>query len=260
MIGANLMGLDEDGVAWLPELVDAIATRHVRANPRIEEVSSSGSTVVLDGDNGPGPISAQRGMVEAIAGANRQGIGAAAVRGGNRFGAPAHFARLALSHQMAGVVFFSGAPTEAGPAAVRLGIAVPTEETRAPVVLDRNLENTGETELPFALEALVGLALAALPDELGAPRPDPVHRGAGGLFLAFRVRAFAPWAGFRNRMAARLASLRRADASFPGQSAYEVEEERRTHGIPIPEEVAATLERLGSRLDARRIWDELGGR
>ncbi len=261
MIGANLMGIDRDGVAWLPDLVDAIATRHVRAAPRIEEVSSSGSTLVLDGDNGPGPVAAHRGMQEAISGANRQGVGAAAVRGGNRFGAPAHFARLALPHQMAGVMIESGAPTESGAAAVRLGIAIPTEEMRAPVVLDRDLAGEdSDMGLALALEALAGLAGAALPDELTSPRPDPVHRGQAGLFLAFRIRAFAPWAGFRNRMAARLGALRRAHAGYPGQDEWAVEEERRTHGIPVREEVAASLERLASRLEVRPIWDELAGR
>ncbi len=261
MIGANLMGLDRDGVAWLPELVDAVATRHIRAAPRIEEVAASGSTVVLDGDNGPGPVAAHRGMLEAIAGANREGVGAAAVRGGNRFGAPACFARIALAHQMAGVAVGSGASGGEAVAAVRLGIAVPTEEMHAPVILDRDLSGEdGDPGLALALEALAGLAGAALPEELASPRPEPVHRGEAGFFLAFRVRAFAPWADFRNRMAARLLTLRRAGTSYPGQDEWAVEEERRTHGVPVPEEVAAPLERLGSRLELHDVWDEIAGR
>ncbi len=260
MVDANLMGFDPDGVAWLPELVDDLSTRHVNARPRVEEVSASGSTVVLDGDHGPGPVAAHRAMQEAIGGANRQGVGAAALRGGTRFGAPAHFARLALSHQMAGVAIESGAPSESGPATIRFGIAAPTEETQAPTILNRTLpDGGGDPGLAFALEALVGLAGAALPHELEAARPDPVHKGRGGLFLAFRVRAFAPWAGFRNRMAARLNTLRHAGADHPGTDEFAVEEERRTHGIPIPEDVAADLGRLAARLDIRKIWAELSG-
>lgn len=314
LVGANLSGWDEDGVARLPEIVEGLSTRHLKADPQFREVASSGGVIVLDGDGGPGPAVGHRAMTEAIAAANRHGVGAAAVRGSNRFGAPGHFARLALAHQMVGVAISNGPAAPVGAAAgsprgsatgsrggepsrtypAALGIAVPTVETSAPLVLNLWLGNaspaetgsgdpgtrdreTGagnggaaaaadapalarEVELALALEAVVALAGAALPAELvSEARPDPVHRGAGHLFLAFRVRAFAPWAGFRNRMVERLADLRRRRLDYPGQTAAALEEERRTRGVPLDRETAEELQRLAFRLELAAAWQRIAG-
>lgn len=312
LVGANLSGWDEDGVARLPEIVEGLSTRHLKADPQFREVASSGGVIVLDGDGGPGPAVAHRAMTEAITAANRHGVGAAAVRGSNRFGAPGHFARLALAHQMVGVAISNGpaAPVGASAGSLRgsttgsrggelsrtypaaLGIAVPTVETSAPLVLNLWLGSASpapagsgagsdgaatasgaaggasaeasafarEVELALALEAVVALAGAALPGELvSEARPDPVHRGAGHLFLAFRVRAFAPWAGFRNRMVERLADLRRRRLDYPGQTAAALEEERRTRGIPLDRETAEALQRLAFHLELAAAWEQIAG-
>lgn len=324
LVGANLSGWDDDGVRRLPEIVEGLSTRHLKADPRFREVASSGGVVVLDGDGGPGPAVAHRAMTEAITAANRHGVGAAAVRGSNRFGAPGHFARLALAHQMVGVAISNGpaAPVGALAGSLRgsatgvrseepprhypaaLGIAVPTVETSAPLVLNLSLGTASgagaeggeggagsseaaagsgaaapargsasggavgapasafarEVELALALEAIVALAGAALPGELvREARPDPVHRGVGHLFLAFRVRAFAPWAGFRNRMVERLADLRRRRLDYPGQTAAALEEERRTRGIPLDRETAEALRRLSFHLELASTWEQISG-
>lgn len=302
LVGANLSGWDEDGVARLPEIVEGLSTRHLKADPEFRIAASSGGVVVLDGGGGPGPAVAHRAMTEAITAANRHGVGAAAVRGSNRFGAPGYFARLALPHQMVGMALSNGpaappgaagGPLRAGGTGTRsaepptgypaaLGIAVPTVETSAPLVLNRWLgadppAGGGETaggasaraapppdgsdlELALALEAIVALAGAALPGELvTGDRPDPLHRGTGHLFLAFRVRAFAPWAGFRNRMVERLNDLRRRRLDYPGQTAAACEEERRTRGVPLDRATAEALRRLSFHLDLHPAWKKVTG-
>lgn len=268
MVAADLAGDDSDGVVWLPELAQQVSTRHVKTAPEMQLVATSGGTAVLDGDNGPGPAVAHRAMTEAIGGANRHGVGSTAVRRGNRLGSAGHFASLALSHQMAGIAIAGDPrppePTDR-PAATHplgLGIAVPTAETAAPLVLNLHFHEGGperELALALALEFLVSLGGAALPAEFTAePRPEPVHAGAGQLFLAFRVRAFAPWAGFRNRMVERLSHLRRARIDYPGQEAAAIEEERRTRGIVLKVETAESLQRLAYQLGMNEIWDGLG--
>lgn len=307
LVGANLSGWDEDGVARLPEIVEGLSTRHLRADPEFRIAASSGGVVVLDGGGGPGPAVAHRAMTEAITAANRHGVGAAAVRGSNRFGAPGHFARLALAHQMVGVALSNGPAAPPGAGSLRgtgsrspqpptgypaaLGIAVPTVETSAPLVLNRWLgadppasgggaaegasategaaagpgraappPDASDLELALALEAIVALAGAALPGELvTGDRPDPLHRGTGHLFLAFRVRAFAPWAGFRNRMVERLTDLRRRRLDYPGQAAAAHEEERRTRGVPLDRPTAEALRRLSSHLDLDPPWKKVTG-
>ena len=267
MVAANLAGEDADGVAWLPDLTRKLSTRHVNTTPEMKLVASSGGTAVLDGDNGPGPAVAHRAMTEAIGGANRHGVGSTAVRRGNRLGSAGHAAALALPHQMAGIAIAGDPqPPEAGaPAAaaqpVALGIAVPTAETAAPLVLNLGFPDGGDRDLALALalEFLVSLGGAALPAEFTAePRPEPVHGGTGQLFLAFRVRAFAPWAGFRNRMVERLAHLRRARIDYPGQEAAAVEEERRTRGILLDLKTTDSLRQLAYQLGMNEIWDSLG--
>ena len=267
MVGANLAGEDRDGVAWLPELVTALSTRHVNPTPDIQVVSSSGGTAVLDGDNGPGPAVGRRAMVEAIGGANRHGVGSTAVRRSNRMGSPGYFAAMALPHHMAGIAM-ANEPVSPGdgerPASdpVTLGIAVPTAETAAPLVLSLNLPREGDERdvaLGLALEFLMTLGGAALPEELAAePHPDPTHRGTSHFFLAFRIRAFAPWAGFRNQMVDRLGPLRRARIDYPGQEAAAVEEQRRTRGIPLDGPTAGPLQQMAYQLGMNDIWDSLG--
>ena len=268
MVAANLAGDDADGVVWLPELARKLSTRHVNTAPDMKLVASSGGTAVLDGDNGPGPAVAHRAMTEAIGGANRHGVGSTAVRRGNRLGSAGHFASLALPHQMAGIAI-AGDPRQPEPTdrpaathPVAFGIAVPTAETAAPLVLNLHFQEGGperELALALALEFLVSLGGAALPAEFTAePRPEPVHGGTGQLFLAFRVRAFAPWAGFRNRMVERLSHLRRARIDYPGQEAAAVEEQRRTRGIVLEVKTAESLQRLAYQLGMNEIWDGLG--
>ena len=268
MVAANLAGDDEEGVAWLPDLAQQLSTRHVNVAPDMQLVASSGGTAVLDGDNGPGPAVAHRAMTEAIAGANRHGVGSTAVRRGNRLGSAGHAAALALPHQMAGIAV-TGDPQEHEPAGsppatepVRLGIAVPTAETAAPLVLNLRLPAGGgdrELALALALEFLMSLGGAALPAELAAEtRPEPVNAGTGQLFLAFRVRAFAPWAGFRNRMVERLGHLRRARLVYPGQEAAAIEEERRTRGILLDLKTTNALRKLAYEFGMNEIWDGLG--
>ena len=265
MVAANLAGDDREGVAWLPDLAQQLSTRHVNAAPEMRLVSSSGGAAVLDGDNGPGPAVAHRAMTEAIGGANRHGVGSTAVRRGNRLGSAGYAAGLALPHQMAGIAI-AGDPQDDGPAdsaatqPVVLGIAVPTAETAAPLILNLRLPEGGERDpaLALALEFLVSLGGAALPAELVAEsRPEPVHAGAGQLFLAFRIRAFAPWAGFRNRMVERLGHLRRARIVYPGQESAAIEEERRTRGILLDLKTTDALRRLAYQLGMNEIWDGL---
>ena len=268
LVAANLAGEDADGVAWLPGLAQQLSTRHVNATPDMKLVASSGGTAVLDGDHGPGPAVAHRAMTEAIGGANRHGIGSTAVRRGNRFGSPGHFAALALPHQMAGIAMadepWRRAPTADAAASdpVALGVAVPTAETAAPLILSLHVpheKSDRDLALTLALEFLLTLGGAALPVDLAAEaRPEPVHRGSAHLFVAFRIRAFAPWAGFRNQMVERLGHLRRSRILYPGQEAAAIEEERRTRGIPLDPKTSQALRRLAYGLGMKEIWDSLG--
>ena len=267
LVYANLTGEDENGVERLPAMVTALSTRQLNPQPRMRVASSSGGTLVLDGDNGPGPAVARRAMAEAITAASRHGVGAAAVRRSSFPGSPAHLASLTLSHQMAGVALTAVPPPpgdENESAAfhpIAVGIAVPTAETAPPAVLSLTLAGPGGetgTDLALALESLVLLGGGALAPELAGPaRPEPTHRGTGHLFLAFRVRAFAPWAGFRNRMVERLTRLRRARVPYPGQQAAAVEEERRMFGIPLDPATAHALRQLARQLGLGDLWETL---
>lgn len=266
LVAAHLAGADDDGVGWLPDLVDGISTRHLNPEPRMRVVASSGAVAVLDGDNAPGPPVAHRAMREAASLARSHGVGAVAVRRSNRPGALGHFAGLALHNQMAGLALTTGRPAPAGetlmPAAapVRMGCAIPLAEIAPPLRLDLHLSGEGDDAgLALALETLVLFGGGALASEMAAAsaRPEPLHGGVGHLFLAFRVRAFAPWAGFRNRMVERLEHLRRARAEWPGQRAAEIEERRRTFGIPLESETASNLEQLARRLDLGTEWRRL---
>lgn len=275
LVAANLRGADADGVGWLPDLVTGLSTRHLNPAPEMRVVSASGGVAVLDGDNGLGPVVAHRAMTEAVTLAGANGVGAVAVRRSNRPGALDHFAALALPERLAGVALTNRIPDSgeggAAPAfsPVEIAFAVPLAETAPPLLLHLRLSSNpageeevgaadAERDLTLALETLVLLGGGALAPELAAePRPEPVHRGVGQLFLAFRVRAFAPWAGFRNRMVERLEQLRRARVPAPGQDAAAIEEQRRTFGIPLDQESRDRLARLANGLGLGPEWESL---
>lgn len=102
---ADLRGIDSHGVALLP-LYDRLRREgriNFQPDPRV--VRTTGVTVLVDGDNGLGHFGSTQAMRLAIDKAATAGMGAAAVRNSNHFGAAGAYAVLAAEAGMIGMAF-----------------------------------------------------------------------------------------------------------------------------------------------------------
>lgn len=103
LVSANLRGVDTHGVARIPAYVERFRTRLVEAAPAIAVEGRMPWAVCVDGGNGMGAVVAHRAMAEAIARAERLGIGAATARRSNHYGMASHYAIQAVTHGCIGV-------------------------------------------------------------------------------------------------------------------------------------------------------------
>jgi len=142
LVMANLRGVDTHGVMRMTFYAAKLREGYINPKVNLHPVREMSATALIDGQNGMGQVVAYRAMETAILKAKRFGVSYVAVRNSNHFGTCGHYAMMALSHEMIGIVATNGqahlAPT--GGAEKMLGnnpwsVAVPAGD-RLPVVLD----------------------------------------------------------------------------------------------------------------------------
>jgi LDH2 family malate/lactate/ureidoglycolate dehydrogenase len=204
----DLRGVHSHGTALLAGYVARLRSGDMDPRGAPSIVHRRGAVAVLDGDNCMGHLAAVIAMREAIDLARSSGIGAVAVRGTNHCGAAGHFARLALEHDMVGLVMTTAMPTMA-PAGGRdrvlgmnpIGVAIPADDGR-PVVLDAAFAAAARGKVVLAQQAGRALPEGWALDRDGRPTTDPAAALSGllqpiggfkgsGLSIAFGLLASA---------------------------------------------------------------------
>src|SRR5262245_17264767 len=169
LVSADLRGVDTHGVirfssqAWY---VKWLTEGSMIARPRIQTISESASTALIDGDRGMGMVIGQRAMEIAIRKAKDSGIGMVGVRNSRHYGMSAYYAMLALPHDMIGIAM-TNASRQVVPTFGResrfgtnpMCFAVPADQ-----------------ELPFVLDMATTTA-AAGKLELAARQEKPIPSG-----------------------------------------------------------------------------------
>lgn len=89
LVAADLRGIDTHGLFCLPEYANAVADGRINANPEISVSRSLPWALRIDGDNGLGPLVAERAMDAVLEAVESHGIAVAAVRRSNHYGAAA---------------------------------------------------------------------------------------------------------------------------------------------------------------------------
>ncbi len=142
LVRAEARGITSHGVMRIPIYVERLRLGLVNPRPRLTVVHTSGPIAVADGDNGPGPVLALRGMEEAIRRAQTYGVGVVGVRNSNHCGMLAYYVLRAAEADMIGIALSNAPATLAPWGAARpylgtnpLAVAVPTGGS-IPVVLD----------------------------------------------------------------------------------------------------------------------------
>jgi len=159
LVAADLRGVDTHGVirfnpqAWY---VKWLTEGSMTARPKIQIVSESSSTALLDGDRGMGMVIGHRAMEIAIRKAKESGIGMVAVRNSRHYGMSAYYAMLALPHDVIGIAMTNASrqvvPTfgrEARFGTNPMCFAVPAEK-ELPFVLDMATTTAAAGKLELA--------------------------------------------------------------------------------------------------------------
>ena len=188
LIEADRRGVHTHGLVRLPSYcADARAGRIVvDAVPRLER--EHGPTATLDGGGAFGAVTGTVGMDEAIARAERHGVGFVTTRGGNHFGAAAFYSLRAVERGLVGIAATSTPAVMApwGGAEARLGnnplsVAAPMPEGEPPFVLDfaQSTVSRGRIKLAELNGEPIPIGWALDPE--GRPTTDPAAALAGAL-------------------------------------------------------------------------------
>jgi LDH2 family malate/lactate/ureidoglycolate dehydrogenase len=120
LLSADLQGIDSHGVARVPAYVDMLVRGAMAVDGAPEVVAGEHGTALVDAHNILGHPASEFGMSEAIARAERFGVGWVAVCNSNHHGIAGYYARLAAE---AGMIGLSG--TNAGARVAPAGASRP---------------------------------------------------------------------------------------------------------------------------------------
>ncbi|HEY8601453.1 MAG TPA: Ldh family oxidoreductase [Thermomicrobiales bacterium] len=112
LVTADVRGIDSHGAPVAHGYARAIRQGQANPRPTIKVVSEMPGTLVLDGDNGLGPVVGDYAMRQAIAKAREVGVGTVTVRNSNHYASCFYYPLLAIEAGMAGMtITTSGALT-----------------------------------------------------------------------------------------------------------------------------------------------------
>lgn len=104
LVETSLDGVDTHGLRLLPTYVRELEGGRANPTPSFRIHGRFPAAALFDADHSLGVVAANAAMREVISRASIYGIAALAVTNSNHFGAAAHYAKLAISHQQIGLV------------------------------------------------------------------------------------------------------------------------------------------------------------
>jgi LDH2 family malate/lactate/ureidoglycolate dehydrogenase len=196
LVTSDLRGTPSHGVVRLPFLIDRLRKGGANASPDIRVVNDAPATAMLDGDRALGAITATRAMDLAMTKARSQGVGLVAATNSDFIGACAHFAMMALPHDMIGIAWTNGAPGMApwGGRGHTIGnnpiaFAAPGG-TQGPIVLDMALSVAAGGRVRLAAKRNERIPSGWMIDRDGQDTNDPGDLADGGSLLALGYKGY----------------------------------------------------------------------
>lgn len=187
-VWAQLHGSKSHGVVHLPLYVRGLIDRTIKARPAIAIEQAMPCCAVIDADHGLGLVVSRRATDMAISIAERQGLGAVAVRNSSHFGAAGYYSERAAEKGLIGLAFTNAMPAIAPTGGTEgllgtnpIGAAFPVPG-RDPIVADMATAMVARSRIRHALAAgeksiPEGWAL----DPEGRPTTDPALAVKGSL-------------------------------------------------------------------------------
>ena len=179
LIGANLKGFDSHGIVRLPVYVRRLQAGVVKARPELQIVQSTGPSMVIDGDNGLGPVTGVFAMEQAIAAAKEWGIGFATVKRSNHFGAAGYYLEKAVDRECIGLAASNAPPNMApwggsqrflGTNPFAIGIPIKGQE---PLIVDMATSVVARGKIILAAQQGRSIPEHWAMDPKGYPTTDP---------------------------------------------------------------------------------------
>ena len=196
LVEADLRGTHSHGVIRLPFLVERLLRGGAKTQPDIKLVNEAPSTALLDGDRALGAITAARAMDLAVSKARAQGIGFVSARNSDFIGTCAHFAMMALPHDMIGIAWTNGFPGMAPWGGRRntignnpIAFAAPSL-THGPIVLDMALSVAAGGRVRLAAKNSERIPRDWLVDSEGTATDDPAALTSGGALLPLGYKGY----------------------------------------------------------------------
>lgn len=195
LVQADLTGVDSHGVSNYIQLlyVPGLRGGTIQPRPKIEVVSETPISALIDGGGGLGLVVGTRAMRLAIEKARTVGVGLVAVRNSRHYGAAGHYARLAIAHDMIGLSLTNSdklvVPTwgrESRIGTNPIGVAVPAG-AEPPFLLDMATSTVPLGKIMLARRNGLALPVGWAADEEGVPTTDPE--------TAFRALRLLPLGG-----------------------------------------------------------------
>ena len=110
LVSASLRGIDTHGIVRVDPYSRKLDQGGYNPSPIPTVSTRSDSVAVLDADEGPGPVAADRAMEESVAMAKRTGVGATVVTNSNHFGMAAYYTLYAADEDCLGLAMSHGGP------------------------------------------------------------------------------------------------------------------------------------------------------
>jgi len=190
LVKTDLRGTESHGTARLSYYyLHRVRQGVINANPNVQTVIETPTSVVVDADNGLGQPVTYRLMQRCVEKAKQSGVCCAAVRNSNHFGAAGIYALQALEHDMIGLAFTNSQPLVLPTYGRKrllgtnpIAFAAPAKEERA-FVLDMatSVVPIGRVEVYRRRGEVAPSGWGADSDGLPTPDPDRIMNG-GGLF------------------------------------------------------------------------------
>lgn len=179
LVKTNLRGMDSHGVLRAPNYIERIKKRAINPRPNMVLTQIAPAITMVDADDAAGCVASKKAMECAIENAKSFGVGIAAVKNSNHFGAGASYAQLAVDQDMIGIVLTNVPTLITAPGAKKklvgnnpIGIGIPTYSEH-PFMLDMSLSVVAEGKLRFAAAKGSKIPTTWAADVNGNPTDDP---------------------------------------------------------------------------------------
>ncbi|MBC7233347.1 MAG: Ldh family oxidoreductase [Chloroflexi bacterium] len=104
LVDADLRGIDTHGALLVPYYVKKIQNRLINLRPQMKVIKETPTTLVLDGDNGLGHITAAKAMERCIIKAKESGVALVGLRNTNHVGCMGYYVIQAVEKDLIGYI------------------------------------------------------------------------------------------------------------------------------------------------------------